>query len=72
MQEKRCAGCAHRRYLSGDDGMTVCHFSLDTGTLRGMSAAQCFASRAHYKRAEAKRPRTPPRPFARPFGRALP
>lgn len=36
-----CEGCYYRRPLAGKEGITACHFSLDTGRLRGCPANHC-------------------------------
>ena len=42
-----CKGCYHRRILGRCYG-EACHYSLDSGKLRGCSAASCRKNEVHY------------------------
>lgn len=44
-----CKGCEYRRPLnpSKPDGIKVCHYCIDTGLPRAMTAKECYSKRPH-------------------------
>lgn len=51
-----CPDCYYRRPIANSSpvGTRACHFAIETGSLRGCTAKECYTNKIHFKQRAGK------------------